>query len=70
MVTRAAKFSVPLSAVFKLSLAKLFIDQALPSAGISGTVVVAMGRRLLSLDRRSSFAPWRMSSISLKFFVK
>ncbi|MDC0679304.1 metal-sensing transcriptional repressor [Sorangium atrum] len=41
VVTRAAKVSVPLSAAFKLSLAKLFIDQALPSAGISGTVVVA-----------------------------
>jgi Mg2+-importing ATPase len=41
VVTRAAKVSVPLWAAFKLSLAKLFIDQALPSAGISGTVVVA-----------------------------
>lgn len=41
MVTRAAAVAVPLSVTFKLSLAKLFIDQALPSAGISGTVVVA-----------------------------
>lgn len=47
VVLRRAKVSVPLVAAFKLSLAKLFIDQALPSAGISGTVVVAR-----SLERR------------------
>jgi uncharacterized membrane protein YbhN (UPF0104 family) len=41
IVTRAAKVSVPVWVAFKLSLAKLFIDQALPSGGISGTVVVA-----------------------------
>jgi uncharacterized membrane protein YbhN (UPF0104 family) len=41
LVTRAAGSTLPLSVAFKLSLAKLFIDQALPSAGISGTVVVA-----------------------------
>lgn len=40
-VTRAAGVTLPLSVAFKLSLAKLFIDQALPSGGISGTVVVA-----------------------------
>lgn len=41
LVTRAAGSALPLSTAFRLSLAKLFIDQALPSAGISGTVVVA-----------------------------
>ncbi len=41
VVTRAAGVSVPLATAFKLSMAKLFVDQALPSAGISGTVVVA-----------------------------
>ena len=41
VVTRAARVSVPVWVAFKLSLAKIFIDQALPSGGISGTVVVA-----------------------------
>jgi hypothetical protein len=30
-----------LALLYKLALAKLFVDQALPSAGVSGTVVVA-----------------------------
>lgn len=41
VVSRARGAVVPMPAAFKLSLAKLFIDQALPSAGISGTVVAA-----------------------------
>jgi Mg2+-importing ATPase len=41
VVTRIAGVAVPWTAAFRLSLAKLFIDQAVPSAGISGTVVVA-----------------------------
>jgi Mg2+-importing ATPase len=41
VVTRAAGVALPSTVAFKLSLAKLFIDQALPSGGISGTVVVA-----------------------------
>jgi Mg2+-importing ATPase len=41
VVTRAAGIAVPSIVAFKLSLAKLFIDQAIPSGGISGTVVVA-----------------------------
>jgi uncharacterized protein (TIRG00374 family) len=44
VVTRAAGVFVPSTAAFKLSLAKLFVDQALPSGGISGTLVV--GRSL------------------------
>jgi Mg2+-importing ATPase len=40
-VGRAARFSLPVRTAFALSLAKLFFDQALPSGGISGTVVVA-----------------------------
>lgn len=40
-VMRAAGINVPLLITFKLSLTKLFIDQALPSGGMSGTVVVA-----------------------------
>jgi Mg2+-importing ATPase len=44
---RAAHFPVSVRAAYELSLAKLFVDQALPSAGISGAVVVAR-----SLERR------------------
>ena len=40
-VSRAAGFPLPLGPLYALSLAKLFIDQALPSAGLSGTIVMA-----------------------------
>lgn len=40
-VARARGVKVPLALACRLSLAKLFIDQALPSAGISGTVLAA-----------------------------
>jgi uncharacterized protein (TIRG00374 family) len=47
VVLRAARVRLPVGVAFKLSLTKLFIDQALPSAGISGTLVVArvLGQR-------------------------
>ena len=38
---------MPLTAAYELSLAKLFIDQAIPSAGIGSTIVVAQ-----ALERR------------------
>jgi Mg2+-importing ATPase len=41
VVTLAAKAPLRVGTAFRLSLAKLFVDQALPSTGISGTVVVA-----------------------------
>jgi uncharacterized protein (TIRG00374 family) len=40
-IARAVGQHLPLALGYKLALAKLFVDQALPSAGISGTVVVA-----------------------------
>jgi uncharacterized protein (TIRG00374 family) len=40
-VGRKAGTLLPLSLLYKLSLSKLFIDQAIPSAGMSGTVMVA-----------------------------
>ncbi len=43
-VATAAGSKLSFGAAIRLSLAKLFIDQALPSAGVSGTVVV--GRQL------------------------
>ena len=42
---------LPLALVYKLALAKLFVDQALPSAGISGTVVVAQALKKSALPR-------------------
>lgn len=44
-VPRAAGYHLPLTAAYELSLTKLFIDQALPSAGIGSTIVVALERR-------------------------
>lgn len=41
IVGRAARQPLPLLAAYELSLSKLFIDQALPSSGISGTVLLA-----------------------------
>lgn len=41
IVGLAVRLRVPIGALFELSLAKLFVDQALPSGGISGTTVVA-----------------------------
>ena len=40
-VARMAGARLPVSLLYKLALSKLFVDQALPSAGVSGTVVVA-----------------------------
>jgi P-type Mg2+ transporter len=47
-VPRAAGYHLPLTAAYALSLTKLFIDQALPSAGIGSTIVVAR-----ALERRA-----------------
>jgi Mg2+-importing ATPase len=58
VVTRAARVSVPRSVTFKLSLAKLFVDQALPSGGISGTVVVAR-----ALEQRGVSRPVVMATV-------
>ncbi|WP_129781975.1 magnesium-translocating P-type ATPase [Peristeroidobacter soli] len=41
VVARPAAFPLSVRTAFRLSLAKLFIDQALPSAGISGTAAVS-----------------------------
>ncbi len=40
-VTRAAGLALPLAAAYGLSLVKLLVDQALPSSGLSGAIVVA-----------------------------
>ena len=46
-VARAARVRLPRVTAFELSLAKLFIDQSIPSAGVSSSVLIAS-----ALDRR------------------
>jgi uncharacterized protein (TIRG00374 family) len=64
VVTRAARVAVSSSVAFKLSLAKLFIDQALPSAGISGTVVVARALEQRGVSRAVVMASVVVDSVS------
>ena len=40
IVLHSAGAQLPFGIAYRLSLAKLFVDQALPSVGLSGTVVV------------------------------
>jgi Mg2+-importing ATPase len=47
LVAQAGRFSLGLATACRLALAKLFVDQAVPSGGLSGTVVLANG-----LERR------------------
>jgi len=53
--------------LYKLSLAKLFIDQALPSAGMSGTVVVAQALEREGLNRHAVRAGILINTTS--FFI-
>jgi Mg2+-importing ATPase len=46
-VARAGRFPLRLATLYQLSVAKLFVDQAVPSVGLSGMVVLAK-----SLERR------------------
>jgi hypothetical protein len=46
--TRAAGYRLPLTMGYEFSLAKLFIDETLPAAGIGSTVVLAK-----ALERRA-----------------
>ena len=43
VVTRAAHAPLPVRTAYWLSLGKLFVDQALPSAGVSGNILMAKG---------------------------
>ena len=51
IVGRAARQPLPLLAAYELSLSKLFIDQALPSSGISGTVLLARALEARGMPR-------------------
>ena len=51
-VVHAGKSPLPLKPAYQMSLIKLFVDQALPSAGLSGTAVFAQGLERLGIPRR------------------
>ena len=55
-VGEAALWPLPLLFTYKLSLSKLFFDQALPSAGISGTVVLARALEARGMPRAAVMA--------------
>ena len=56
VVARAVGKPLPLLASLKLSLAKLFMDQALPSMGISSSVLIAKALEHDRLPRRAAMA--------------
>ncbi|MBZ4399716.1 magnesium-translocating P-type ATPase [Myxococcus sp. AS-1-15] len=49
-------FRVPRGALYSMSVAKLFIDQALPSAGISGSVLIVQGMTRRGVGRGAVMA--------------
>jgi len=49
---RRARAKVSRTALLRLSIAKLFVDQALPSAGVSGTAVMLQGLQSRRVDSR------------------
>jgi Mg2+-importing ATPase len=51
VVTRAARASLSWWEAYRLSLARLFVDQALPVGGVSGTIVVAQALEARGLKR-------------------
>lgn len=58
IVARAARFRLRVHEAYELSLAKLFIDQAIPAGGLSGTLVVAE-----DLEARGMARPAVMASV-------
>ena len=67
LIGRIAGCRLPLPFVYKLALGKLFIDQALSSAGVSGTVVVAQVLERTALRRKAVLAGLVVNSTS--FFI-
>jgi uncharacterized protein (TIRG00374 family) len=52
LVTRAGRVALDVVTAYRLSVARLFIDQALPSAGLSGTVVMVKALEEHGIPRR------------------
>jgi uncharacterized protein (TIRG00374 family) len=67
----AANFRIPFITLFRLSLAKLFLDQAIPSAGVSGTAAVAthLERMGMSLPVVMATTVLNISSYFLSYVV-
>jgi len=66
-IGRKAGSLLPRSMLYKLSLSKLFVDQAIPSAGVSGTVVVAKSLSGLGLSKTAVVAGVVINTTS--FFI-
>ncbi len=60
IVLHRAGAQLPFGIAYRLSLAKLFVDQALPSVGLSGTVVVTQ-----ALEARGHPRPVVMSAVAV-----
>lgn len=56
VLTRAG-YSRPLRSLIGLGLAKLFMDQAIPSGGMSGTLLVVKGLERRGVPRSTSMVP-------------
>jgi Mg2+-importing ATPase len=63
LVTRKADVALSWRDAFELSLAKLFVDQALPSSGVSGTVVAVGGLEARGVPRPIAIASMVASGI-------
>jgi Mg2+-importing ATPase len=61
---RAAGHPMSVANAYRLSVAKLFVDQALPSAGVSGTVVMAKALEGLHVPRAVVMASVVISAAS------
>jgi uncharacterized protein (TIRG00374 family) len=55
-VTVAARTPVPRRLTIELAIAKLFVDQAIPTGGLSGTLVYVEGLRRAGVERRVAFS--------------
>ncbi|MHB8876753.1 MAG: lysylphosphatidylglycerol synthase transmembrane domain-containing protein [Myxococcaceae bacterium] len=51
VVLARTRFATSLWDLYKMSVAKLFVDQAIPSAGISGTLLIVRGLEQRRVDR-------------------
>ncbi|WP_277957953.1 magnesium-translocating P-type ATPase [Anaeromyxobacter oryzisoli] len=51
LVARMGRFTLSLGSAWRVSLAKLFADQAVPSGGLSGTVVLASALEQIGMPR-------------------
>lgn len=51
VVLRRTRFRVSLWDLYRMSVAKLFVDQAIPSAGLSGTLLIVHGLQRRGVER-------------------